>query len=229
MYYVDVGYFFQFITIVLAGYFFIWGQTTSFIIVLLPSLFLFYLSSLGKKDWGYFVLKVITLFQALAIWASITSDMWSSIPDDHILKSPVVKNTMNKITNSAQDLNSVIMKRPITVLSTKAKDNTRKLITKAFGELKPSNFDDLKFRSAQEVREFFPKMFSEIPQDGFLPDFKNPCWYRNGEDGSRDIRNLACLPYVYLLGQPKCGTSDLFNRLIHHPQIAPPKRKEIRW
>jgi hypothetical protein len=32
---------------------------------------------------------------------------------------------------------------------------------------------------------------------------------------------VACLPFAYLLGQPKCGTSDMFERLRRH--------QEIRW
>jgi hypothetical protein len=40
---------------------------------------------------------------------------------------------------------------------------------------------------------------------------------------------LACLPYVYMLGQPRCGTSDLFERLKRHSEVSAPERKEIRW
>lgn len=28
---------------------------------------------------------------------------------------------------------------------------------------------------------------------------------------------------------PKCGTSDLYERLKRHPSIVMPKRKEVRW
>ena len=34
-----------------------------------------------------------------------------------------------------------------------------------------------------------------------------------------DKQALACLPYAYVLGQPKCGTSDLFERLKRHPGL----------
>jgi hypothetical protein len=40
---------------------------------------------------------------------------------------------------------------------------------------------------------------------------------------------LACLPYAYILGQPKCGTTDLFDRLRRHPDIRMPRQKEVRW
>lgn len=48
------------------------------------------------------------------------------------------------------------------------------------------------------------------------------------EDTSAEA-SVHCLPYAYILGQPKCGTSDLFERLKMHPQIKMPARKEVRW
>ncbi|XP_045182321.2 carbohydrate sulfotransferase 15-like [Mercenaria mercenaria] len=45
----------------------------------------------------------------------------------------------------------------------------------------------------------------------FLPDFRNPCWYQRG--------SLKCLPYFHIIGVCKTGTTDLFERLCHHPQI----------
>jgi hypothetical protein len=40
---------------------------------------------------------------------------------------------------------------------------------------------------------------------------------------------VACLPYVYILGQPKCGTSDLFERVKRHNHVSGPQKKEVRW
>ncbi|XP_052783018.1 carbohydrate sulfotransferase 15-like [Mya arenaria] len=52
--------------------------------------------------------------------------------------------------------------------------------------------------------------------------FKNPCWYN--EEGS-----LNCLPYMYLVGIPKCGTTDLFGKIIAHPDFVRPIAKEPGW
>jgi hypothetical protein len=30
---------------------------------------------------------------------------------------------------------------------------------------------------------------------------------------------LQCLPYVYLLGQPNCGSTDFYVRLTRHPLV----------
>ncbi|XP_060073987.1 uncharacterized protein LOC132553732 [Ylistrum balloti] len=51
----------------------------------------------------------------------------------------------------------------------------------------------------------------------FLPDFKNPCW----RDSPTTF--LRCLPYFHIFGTCKSGTTDLFHRMLHHPQIIPNK------
>lgn len=63
----------------------------------------------------------------------------------------------------------------------------------------------------------------------YLPEFKNPCW-KNGTQ-------LHCLPYFMLIGMDKCGSTDLFDRLIKHPEILgngknstkPSDNKETKW
>ena len=107
------------------------------------------------------------------------------------------------------------------------------LLAKVFGDLPRSDFADLKYRGSEEVKTQLAQVFSEMPPDGFLPSIKNPCWKydmdmnpdipRTLEDlftGKEEEQlSLACLPFAYILGQPKCGTSDLFERLKSHPDI----------
>ena len=50
-----------------------------------------------------------------------------------------------------------------------------------------------------------------------------------GSAARGEADSTHCLPYAYVLGQPKCGTSDLFERLKMHPHIKVPSRKEVRW
>ncbi|CAB1312699.1 unnamed protein product, partial [Coregonus sp. 'balchen'] len=40
---------------------------------------------------------------------------------------------------------------------------------------------------------------------------------------------LRCLPYFYIIGQPKCGTTDLFHRLLLHPEVKFSTMKEPHW
>lgn len=60
----------------------------------------------------------------------------------------------------------------------------------------------------------------------FLKNFKNPCWYEpsgKNQSSSSSVQNkiLRCLPYFHIFGVCKTGTTDLFFRLIQHPQILP--------
>ncbi|NWI90027.1 CHSTF sulfotransferase, partial [Pitta sordida] len=40
---------------------------------------------------------------------------------------------------------------------------------------------------------------------------------------------LRCLPHFYIIGQPKCGTTDLYDRLRLHPEIRFSASKEPHW
>lgn len=60
--------------------------------------------------------------------------------------------------------------------------------------------------------------------------FKNPC-FRNQQKHFKDHSPelLQCVPYFFVIGFPKCGTTDLFDRLSHHPEFLKPAFKEIHW
>ncbi|XP_077585960.1 carbohydrate sulfotransferase 15-like [Stigmatopora nigra] len=47
------------------------------------------------------------------------------------------------------------------------------------------------------------------------------------QDGK--MSRLRCLPYFYIIGQPKCGTTDLFHRLLQHPDVKFNTMKEPHW
>lgn len=101
------------------------------------------------------------------------------------------------------------------------------LLDALFGEgrLFAVDFPDLRYRSPEEVRGKHKLLFSELPQLGFIPHIKNPCWQLADEAAvaghSRSViePKLACLPYAYVLGQPKSGTSDLYERMKPHQNI----------
>ncbi|XP_064024298.1 carbohydrate sulfotransferase 15 isoform X2 [Pogoniulus pusillus] len=40
---------------------------------------------------------------------------------------------------------------------------------------------------------------------------------------------LRCLPHFYIIGQPKCGTTDLYDRLRLHPEVRFSASKEPHW
>ena len=49
--------------------------------------------------------------------------------------------------------------------------------------------------------------------------FKNPCWYE--KDG------LKCLPYYFIIGVKKCGTTALHTYLMKHPESIRLFKKEM--
>jgi len=69
------------------------------------------------------------------------------------------------------------------------------------------------------------------PPDEFVPNLKNPCWYAdygpikaevdytsNQSLRPSETKSLHCLPYMYLLGYPKCGSTTLYFSAIRHPE-----------
>ena len=72
-------------------------------------------------------------------------------------------------------------------------------------------------RGAVNITVFYeesPDVIEALPKQ-FLPDYKSFCWYSTQAQ-------LFCLPSVYIAGIPKCGTTDMFDKLTWHPQIATP-------
>ncbi|KAK5607306.1 hypothetical protein CRENBAI_000990 [Crenichthys baileyi] len=65
--------------------------------------------------------------------------------------------------------------------------------------------------------------------------FKNVCEHMRARfhqhvcniDGK--LFRLRCLPYFYIIGQPKCGTTDLFHRLLMLPEVKFNTIKEPHW
>lgn len=55
-------------------------------------------------------------------------------------------------------------------------------------------------------------------------NFREHLHPRNGS-----LFRLRCLPFFYIIGQPKCGTTDLFHRLVLHPDIKFSTMKEPHW
>ncbi|XP_056147803.1 carbohydrate sulfotransferase 15-like [Lampris incognitus] len=60
--------------------------------------------------------------------------------------------------------------------------------------------------------------------DYLSTNFQEHLYHRDGKQF-----RLRCLPYFYIIGQPKCGTTDLFHRLLLHPEIKFATMKEPHW
>ncbi|XP_045926350.1 carbohydrate sulfotransferase 15-like isoform X1 [Micropterus dolomieu] len=60
--------------------------------------------------------------------------------------------------------------------------------------------------------------------DRLRTNFQQHLYHRNGK-----VFRLRCLPFFYIIGQPKCGTTDLFHRLLLHPEVKFNTMKEPHW
>ena len=78
----------------------------------------------------------------------------------------------------------------------------------------------IQLRIAKENGHEFESLQNVGPFE-FLREFKSPCWYNVN-------RELRCLPYFYLIGAPKSGSTDLYNMVLTHPDFRPFK-KEYHW
>ncbi|XP_076466182.1 carbohydrate sulfotransferase 15-like [Babylonia areolata] len=47
--------------------------------------------------------------------------------------------------------------------------------------------------------------------------------------GQGPRRRLRCLPYFYIAGMPKSGSTDLFKKVMQHPDVVRPPFKEPHW
>ena len=110
---------------------------------------------------------------------------------------------------------------------------------------------------ATKAQIFLTVLQSIIPAN-FSQDMKNPCWHSNltlntslraallfGLHGAKQLfrfatrlalfqmrggsRELYCLPYFFIAGFPKSGTTTLHEALQKHPQIVRPNVKEPHW
>ena len=67
----------------------------------------------------------------------------------------------------------------------------------------------------------------------FLSEYKNPCFNENRiviQNKSKiHLRVFRCVPYFFIIGMPKCGTSDLWISLTFHADVKIDHFKEPMW
>lgn len=72
-----------------------------------------------------------------------------------------------------------------------------------------------------DLRRLRPRILNDFPSK-FLPSYKNPCYIKSTD------KKLHCLPYFFLLGTPKSGTTDIWSKIQAHPEIVA-AAKEPHW
>ncbi|KAL5270538.1 hypothetical protein ACHWQZ_G001293 [Mnemiopsis leidyi] len=77
------------------------------------------------------------------------------------------------------------------------------------------------------IKETPEDMFTFLPpKKEFLKEFRNPCW--KGRDLDNEEK-LFCIPYFYIIGFTKCGTTDLFAILKNHTHVSSRAGKETHY
>ncbi|XP_043221991.1 carbohydrate sulfotransferase 15-like [Amphibalanus amphitrite] len=79
-------------------------------------------------------------------------------------------------------------------------------------ELRPEDFDYLRNNDVQRKDK---NVFIKLHKRAEL----YASYARRPPGGVTAVR-VRCLPFVYVIGQPKCGTTDLRHRLSLHPRVA---------
>ena len=85
------------------------------------------------------------------------------------------------------------------------------------------------------ARQMLKRLTAELAQD--VTNERDVGDYSDSADTNNDVTarddvtttRLRCLPYFLVIGQPKCGSTDLFWRLAKHPDITTPPIKELHW
>ena len=110
----------------------------------------------------------------------------------------------------------------------------------------------------KNANTFLDAIWSVVPRHNFSSDFKNPCWYSNeaiSESEKQVLFNnvgqykntlnpqqivaltqhaehkstvLRCMPYFFIAGFSKCGSTSIHSALRRHPMIAG-TIKEPHW
>ncbi|XP_071486330.1 carbohydrate sulfotransferase 15-like [Diadema antillarum] len=75
-----------------------------------------------------------------------------------------------------------------------------------------------------ELFKLAPQVFDEIPQT-FLPMYKNPCFIYRGAYPP----GLRCLPYFYLIGMQKCGSTDMWEKINEHDEVQRTEKEPHWW
>ena len=77
-----------------------------------------------------------------------------------------------------------------------------------------------------QLAEAVNRTLAHLPSK-FLPEYRNPCWHVTSPPSVRG--SLRCLPYFFLIGYPKCGTTEIYQLLKQNPKFAGQQVKESHF
>ncbi|XP_072162894.1 carbohydrate sulfotransferase 15-like isoform X2 [Diadema setosum] len=146
----------------------------------------------------------IVIFGSVVLLALYAYLLPSGVPTDYLL--------------TRKDLYAQTHWRPGSKRSTDVVNSSATMVMKPGSSLRQRrNIPDALYHLAREA-------FDVIPQQ-FLQSYKNPCFLLDPEVPT----SFRCLPYFYLIGIQKCGTTDVWDKLTSHPDILRTQKEPHFW
>lgn len=159
---------------------------------------------------------------------------------------PLAITTSSTTARASLDKSLIDLKMLIKIINAKQQNTTRKVPDKKdIINTDPHFFSMMPRHFLPHIKSpcWYEELSGDIGTDPYKNNrfglrsksFKNICDHMRARfhqnvcniDGKRF--RLRCLPYFYIIGQPKCGTTDLFHRLLMLPELKFNIIKEPHW
>ena len=114
---------------------------------------------------------------------------------------------------------------PLGPLYSHAQETGGKDMDEEIGKYQDWNFPASHPKMVQ-LAEAVNRTLAHIPSK-FLPEYRNPCWHVSSPPSVRG--SLRCLPYFFLIGYPKCGTTEIYQLLKQNPKFTGQQEKESHF
>ena len=103
----SIGLLFQLLTTIFALTLLIYGDGLSFIVLIIPTLFLFSMSMSSRKrdDYALLMFKLAVLLQSVLMWLSLFSNLFSKLDTDTTIESLYKPNVKNSYSNGYVTVN----------------------------------------------------------------------------------------------------------------------------
>ncbi|XP_028325291.1 carbohydrate sulfotransferase 15-like [Gouania willdenowi] len=211
-----------------------------------PLLFLFHLRRISKVKVVSFLLGLSVTFLIMASYILMWDKRGIVFTPSSYQMEPVIIPANEATAQVSSKRKELDMNRLVKLITSKQEYTPRKVpdvkeIFKAdlhlFSEIPRLFLPNIK--SPCWYQEFSPENHSEPYKTNHFTlrskTFKAVCkdlranfsQHLHQENGKHF--RLRCLPYFYIIGQPKCGTTDLFHRLRLHPEVKYNTLKEPHW
>ncbi|KAM9364057.1 carbohydrate sulfotransferase 15-like isoform 2-T2 [Pholidichthys leucotaenia] len=167
-------------------------------------------------------------------------------PSPFQLRPMVIPTNTAAITEASSKKNLIDMEELVKIIRSKQDYLPRKVPDeKEVSETDPHLFSVIPHHFLSGIKSpcWYEKFLSELGSDPYQRNlftarsksFKTLCdrlrtsFVQHLHHRDSKLFRLRCLPYFYIIGQPKCGTTDLFHRLLLHPEIKYNTMKEPHW